>query len=49
VQGKKNWEYISQTSFDYHWSSLLEVMGARERRVYWDQEEKPKQGGEDDC
>jgi hypothetical protein len=24
-------------------------MGARERRVYWDQEEKPKQGGEDDC
>jgi hypothetical protein len=24
-------------------------MGAKERRVYWDQEENPKQEGEDDC
>ncbi len=24
-------------------------MGAKEKKVYWDQEENPKQEGEDDC
>ncbi len=43
MQGKDKWEYISQTNFDYHWSSLLKVVGAKKRRVYWEQEEEPRQ------
>jgi hypothetical protein len=50
MYNKENWEYISRTNFDYHWSSLLEVMGAKKRKVYWDQkEEELRQEGEDDC
>ncbi len=49
AQGMENWEYISQTNFDHYWSSLLEVVGAKERKLYWDQEEDLKQEGEDDC
>ncbi len=45
----ENWEYISQTNFDHYWSSLLEAVGTKEKKVYWDQEEDPKQEGEDDC
>ncbi len=49
AQSKKKWKYLSQTSSNQPWSSLFEAMGARERRLYWDQEKDPKQEGENDC
>ncbi len=49
MQGTENREYINWTNFDHYWSLLLELVRARERRVYWDQEQDPKQEGEDDC
>ncbi len=49
MQGRKNWKYINQINFDHYWSSLFEAMGARKKRIYWDQEEDPKQEREDDC
>lgn len=49
TQSKKNWKYLSQTSSDHYWWSLFQAVGARERIIYWDQEEDPKQEREDDC
>jgi hypothetical protein len=40
---QENWKYLSRTNSDHYWSSLFEIVGARERRIYWDQEEDPKQ------
>ncbi len=49
MQDRENWEYISRTNFDHYWSLLVEVVGTKERKVYWDREKEPKQEREDDC